>query len=119
MVVVTAQGKVTRPEMEGYLDAVTGAGANGYAKIFDATNGKCGMTSEDMTYFAVTFRRMHAEPHGALAIVLQNERWARLQPVLGALAAADRPLRLFTSLLSAKRWIRARAGHATSGDHPK
>lgn len=74
VVVVTAEGKVTRAEMEAYLEAVTGAGANGYAKIFDATNGEAAMTSEDMTFFAATFRRMHGEPHGPLAIVLQKER---------------------------------------------
>jgi stage II sporulation SpoAA-like protein len=117
LVVVTAEGKVTRADMEAYLQAVTGARANGYAKIFDATKGESAMTPEDMTYFAVTFRRMHAELHGPLAIVLQEDRQARLQPVLGALAAADRSLRFFTSLLAARRWIKPQA--ASSARNPR
>jgi hypothetical protein len=71
-VVVTAEGKVTRPEFEAYLEAVTGAGANPFAK---------------------------------LAIVVPPERRVGLEPVLGALAAADRPVRLFTTLRAARRWI--------------
>ena len=39
-VVVTADGRVTRAEFEEYLEAVAGAGANAYAKIFGGTLGK-------------------------------------------------------------------------------
>jgi hypothetical protein len=104
-VVVTAEGKVTRAEFEEYLEAVTGAGANPYAKIFDGTRGENAIDREDMLALAARFRQLHAEPHGPLAIVLPVARRARLEPVLGALAAADRPLRLFTSLRTARRWI--------------
>ena len=38
LVVVTAEGYVTRAEMEEYLEVVTGANANAYAKIFDGRN---------------------------------------------------------------------------------
>jgi hypothetical protein len=105
LVVVTAEGTVTRGEFEEYLEAVTGARANGYAKIFDGTRGENGLTKEDMLAMAVRFREMHAEPHGALAIVLQPARQARLEPLIGSLAAADRPLRLFPTLRMARNWI--------------
>jgi len=104
-VVVTAEGKVTRGDFEEYLEAVTGAGANSYGKIFDGTRGENGMAAEDMAALAARFRQLHAQPHGPLAIVLAPARRVQLEPVLGALAAADRPLRLFTSKLSALRWI--------------
>ena len=52
------------------------------------------------------FREMHAQPHGPLAIVLQPDRQARQEPVLGALAAADRPLRLFATMRAAQTWIK-------------
>ena len=55
------------------------------------------------------FREMHAQPHGPLAIVLQPDRQARLEPVLGALAAADRPLRLFATMRAAQTWIKTLA----------
>ena len=85
----------------------------GYAKLFDAMRGEGAMTQEDMGIVAATFRRMHADPHGPLAIVLHQERQMRLQPVLGALAAADRPLRFFTSRLAAKRWIKVQTATAS------
>jgi hypothetical protein len=111
-VVVTAEGKVTRAEFEEYLEAVTGAGANSYGKIFDGTRGEIAMAAEDMAALAARFRQLHAQLHGPLAIVLAPARRVQLEPVLGALAAANRPLRLFTSKLSALRWI---DGHAKGG----
>lgn len=67
-VVVTAEGKVTRAEFEEYLEAVTGAGANSYGKIFDGTRGENAMAAEDMAALAARFRQLHAQPHGPLAI---------------------------------------------------
>ena len=96
---VVAEGRVTRAEIEAYLEAVTGAGANDYAKIFDALRGEGAMTRDDMAILAAT----------PLAILLQEQRQAGLEPVLGVLAAADRPLRLFTSRPAAKRWVKRAA----------
>ena len=104
-VVVTAEGRVTRAEFEEYLEVVAGAGANAYAKIFDGTLGENAITTEDMALFAARFRQLHAEPHGPLAIVLPPAKREGLAPVLGALAAADRPLRLFTTLRAARAWL--------------
>ena len=115
LVVVTAEGKVTRAEFEEYLEVVTAAGANSYGKIFDGTRGENAMAGEDMAALAARFRQLHAEPHGPLAIVLAPARRVQLEPVLGALAAADRPLRLFTSKLSALRWIDSRAKGGLGG----
>ena len=42
-------------------------------------------------------------------------RRVQLEPVLGALAAVDRPLRLFTSKLSALRWIDSHANGGLGG----
>jgi hypothetical protein len=107
LVLVTAEGEVTRAEIEEYLEVVTGAGANGYAKIFDGRSGKGRMDAADMLALGARFRAMHAEPHGPLAIVLQPTRRHHLEPVLPMLAAAERPLRFFTSLRTAKGWIKA------------
>lgn len=109
LVVVTAEGRVTRSEMEEYLEVVTAAGANSYGKIFDGRRGENAISRDDMLALAARFRQMHAEPHGPLAIVMPANSRAALEPVLGALAAADRPLRFFTSLPAALRWIRSQA----------
>ena len=107
LVLVTAEGEVTRAEMEEYLEVVTGAGANGYAKIFDGRSGKDGMDTADMLALGAKFRALHCQPHGPLAIVLPPARRDCLQPILGILAAAERPIRFFTSLRTAMGWIKA------------
>jgi hypothetical protein len=107
LVRVTAEGEVTRADMEEYLEVVSGARANGYAKIFDGRSGKGCMDTADMQALGARFRIMHKEPHGPLAIVLQPARRVRLQPILGMLAAAERPMRFFTSMRAAEGWIKA------------
>ena len=107
LVLVTAEGDVARADMEEYLEVVTAAGANGYAKVFDGRAGKGCMDAADMMALGARFRAMHSEPHGPLAIVLQPARRPNLQPVLGMLAAAERPMRFFASMRAAKAWIEA------------
>ena len=63
------------------------------------------MDAADRQAWGARFRAMRAEPHGPLAIVLQPARRHRLQPILGMLAAAKRPLRFFTSTRTAEGWI--------------
>jgi hypothetical protein len=109
LVTVTAEGFVSRTEFEEYLEAVTGSGANPYAKIFDGRASNGGLPAADMLELAARFRALHAEPHGPLAIVVPPEKRERMTPVFGALAAAERPLRFFTSLTAAQRWIRGLA----------
>ena len=64
LVLVTAEGDVTRADMEEYLEVVTAAGANGYAKVFDGRAGKGCMDAADMMALGARFRAMHSEPHG-------------------------------------------------------
>ena len=56
---------------------------------------------------AVTELLLHAlaRPVGPLAIVLSDDKAAAAARVLGILASADRPIKLFTSLPPARRWI--------------
>jgi hypothetical protein len=74
-------------------------------RSFDGTLGEKAITTEDMALFAARFRQLHAEPDGPLAIVLPPAKHAGLVPLLGALAAADRPLWLFTTLRAARAWL--------------
>lgn len=105
LVTLTAEGKVMPPEMEDYLTAVKGAGAIGYRKIFDGTASDVAMSREDLLTLGARFRSLHTEPTGALAIVLPRDKVERIEPILGVLAAAERPMRLFTTAAAARRWI--------------
>ena len=48
LIVVTAEGPVTRADIDGLLDAVTGAKALAYRKLVDATAGKFAMSAVDL-----------------------------------------------------------------------
>jgi hypothetical protein len=53
-------------------------------------------------------RAFHATgPMGPLAVVVPAEKFDIVASVLGMLAAADRPMRLFTKIRPAKRWLEA------------
>jgi hypothetical protein len=105
LVVVTAEGDVSRADADDYLDAIEGGGALAYRKLYDASAGNVVMNHDEMMAVAVRLRSYHQRPVGPLAIVLSDDKAEAAARVLGILASADRPIRLFTSLVPARRWI--------------
>ena len=105
LVVVTAEGDVSRADADDYLDAIEGGGALAYRKLYDARAGNVVMNHDEMMEIAVRLRSYHHRPVGPLAIVLSDDKAEAAARVLGILATADRPLKLFTSLAPARRWI--------------
>lgn len=119
LMVVTAEGEVTRSDVEVMLDAVVGAGALGYRKIFDALQGtSISLAPEDLLAFGVRFQHFRDSSPGPLAIVLQDDKAEKLARVLGILATTDRPMRLFTGLEAARRWIERFAPSAGAAAEP-
>lgn len=113
LVVVRADGAVSRANIEALLVAVAGAGAMGYRKLIDATAGEFSLSVEDIWAIGAMARSYHKGKVGAAAIVLPRpsgisstaaQLVARL---IGMLATADRPLRVFKSMTSARRWLNA------------
>ena len=104
-VVVTAEGDVSRADADDYLDAIEGGGALAYRKLYDARGGNVVMNHDEMMEVAVRLRSYHHRPVGPLAIVLSDDKAEAAARVLGILASADRPIKLFTSLAPARRWI--------------
>ena len=114
LIVVTAEGPVTRVDIDDLLDAVTGAKALGYRKLVDATAGKFAMSAIDLMAVGVRVRSLHAGSVGAVALVLPGRLPRDDEPedapslvarLLGILASAKRPFRLFKSMASAKHWL--------------
>lgn len=105
LVVVTAEGDVTRMDAEEYLDVVEGSGALAYRKLYDGRAGNLVMDHEELMAVAVRIRSYHDHPVGPLAIVLPDDVIDPAARMLGVLAMADRPLKLFSSLAPARRWI--------------
>ena len=104
-VVVTAEGDVSRADAEEYLDAMEGGGAVAYRKLYDGRAGNVAMNGDEMMAVAARCRSYHHLPVGALAIVLPHDKAEPVARMLGILATADRPFKLFTSLAPARRWI--------------
>ena len=105
LVTVTAEGDVTRADADAYLDAVQGGGAVAYRKLVDGRAGTVVMGADDLMAVGVRIRGFHNSPVGALAIVLSHDKSEMVARLLGILATADRPMRLFISLPPARRWI--------------
>lgn len=105
LVTAVADGGVERQEMERFLDDLAAAEADGYRKLFDGGHGEAAMGLDDILALGIRMRGTHSvhEP-GPLAVVVPPEtsRYAR---VLGMLAAARRPMRIFTDPTSARAWL--------------
>jgi hypothetical protein len=103
---VVAEGNVSRDDIEACVDAMSGGGAMPYRKLFDGTLGETSMTPMDLLAVGARMRAFHASgPMGPLAVVVPAEKFGIVASVLGMLAAADRPMRLFAKIQPARRWL--------------
>jgi hypothetical protein len=105
LVSVTAEGAITRADADGYLDAIERADAVAYHKLLDFSAATIAMDHEDVMAVGVRIRNAHSHPVGALALILSDDRSEAVARILGILAAAERPIRIFVTLLPAQRWI--------------
>lgn len=107
LLTVVAEGDVTRSDAEAFLDVLEG-GFVAYRKLFDGTKGQTSMTGEDFMTIGARIRAGHLKgPVGALAVVLSQEQAKLVSRVLGIMATARRPMRLFDEAEEeeARRWI--------------
>jgi uncharacterized protein (DUF2384 family) len=100
-----AAGTVTRDDVTDCLEAVSGAQALGYRKLFDGRETTCGLSDEELVAAGAEVRSYHDGNMGPLAVLFTPEQTQRLARLLGILASARRPMRIFTSRMSARRWL--------------
>lgn len=111
MLTAVCEGGVMLRDIEAYLDAVVVAGAMPYRKLFDGTQGEPAMSEEEVMVLGARIRAYHGEGRmGALAIVVVSDHTHGLARLFGALAAADRPIRIFRDERAARRWLEAQPG---------
>ena len=107
---IVAEGDVSTVDVMAFFDAVEGAKALSYSKLLDGKGGRLAMTKDEMTALAVRIRAHHDQSAmAALAIVANGEQRHEAARLLGAAAGADRPVRVFDDVRSARRWIETRA----------
>lgn len=108
LVTATAEGDVSLAEAMSFLRTLSGAKVTSYRKLFDGRAGTSSMTAQEMLVMTAEIRSHHGKGKvGALAIVANPEQTEPFARVLGALALADRPMRLFDSLTRARNWLDA------------
>ena len=106
LVTAVAEGDVTRVEFDAFLDDMSRAGADTYRKLFDGGRGDTHMEAEDILALGARMRAMHENgPVGPLAVVAPQGHIETIGRVLGMLAAAKRPMRVFRQVGPARKWI--------------
>ena len=107
LVTAGAEGDVSLKEAMAFLRAVAGADAISYRKLFDGRAAGSSMSEQDLLVISAEVRTHHGlgSKVGALAIVADRDQTARFGRLLGALAMADRAMKLFDNLARARSWL--------------
>lgn len=101
-----AEGNVTLNDAVELLEAMAGAKAMSYRKLFDGRAAAPTITPDEMLSLCVRIRDYHEHGMmGALALVATPEQTMIFARLLGALASAQRPIRVFTGPRAARNWI--------------
>jgi hypothetical protein len=110
LVSAVAEGDVSFADAMTFLRTLTGAKVTGYRKLFDGRSGASSMSAQELLMVCVEIRSHHSLGKvGALAVVPNPEQTEPFARVLGALALADRPMRLFDDPARARHWLDAQA----------
>jgi hypothetical protein len=108
LVSAVAEGDVPLSDAMAFLRALSGAKVTGYRKLFDGRNGTSSMSAQELLMVTAEIRSHHSLGKvGALAIIADPDQTEPFARVLGALALADRPMKLFDSPTRARNWLDA------------
>ena len=100
------EGEVTFHAAISLLEAQAGAKALSYRKLFDGRAVQSTMTGEEVLAVCARIRAYHEHASvGPLAMVATREQTVTFARLLGALATADRPMKIFTGLRQARSWL--------------
>ena len=87
----SGEGDATFADAMALLDALAGAKALSYRKLFDGRAVRSAMTRDDLLAVAAKIRAYHEKgPIGALAILGTDEQFNTFARLLGALAPTGR-----------------------------
>lgn len=106
LLTVVAESDVTPAEFESYLDVIDQAGLHTYRKLLDGIDADTSMGPEHILAMGVRMRTSHqVQPVGPLAVAVAEDKVAMFSRVLGMLAAATRPMRVFHEAGPTRDWI--------------
>ena len=100
------EGEVTLPDSMSLLEVLAGAKALSYRKLFDGRAVQAAMTGEELLVVCARIRSYHEQgPVGAVAMVGTPQQTVHFSRLLGALASAARPMKVFISVRQARNWL--------------
>lgn len=101
-----AEGHVTLADALELLETMTGAKALSYRKLIDGRRAVSAMPPDDILQLCVKIRSYHdRQDLGAVAIVGTAEQTVIFSRLLGALAAGNRPFKIFNTPRQARHWL--------------
>lgn len=105
-----AEGDVTIGDAIALLEAMEGAKAMSYRKLFDGRDAASSMSPDELLSLCARIRSYHeGGMMGALALVATPEQTMIFARLLGALASAKRPIKVFETPRQARNWIEDQA----------
>jgi hypothetical protein len=108
LVTVVAEGEVTYGDLVAMVDALRAQDAHGYRKLYDGARSLMRMTPEEVLMLGLRMRAEHKRSQmGPMAALLPEENAEILARLLGMVALADRPLRIFVRRGPALKWLLA------------
>jgi len=100
------EGHVAFADALSLLEVLAGARALSYRKLFNGRAVQSAMTGDEVLALCAKIRTYHDQgPIGAVAMVATAEQTEQFARLLGALASADRPMKVFTNLRQARNWL--------------
>ncbi|MBY0317392.1 MAG: hypothetical protein K2X72_01585 [Reyranella sp.] len=113
LVLATAEGLVTLPEIEEYFDSVIVAGAQPYAKLFDGTNMELHLTDNDVMAVGarvsayVNDKKWTGGPAAFVVTTRVNREFVRRYINL---SASPRQVQMFETVEKARAWLGEQQG---------
>lgn len=113
LVLATAEGLVTLPEIEEYFDSVIVAGAQPYAKLFDGTNMELHLTDNDVMAVGarvsayVNDQKWTGGPAAFVVTTRVNGEFVRRYINL---SASPRQVQMFETVEKARAWLGEQQG---------
>jgi hypothetical protein len=106
LLTASAEGDVSMSDAMRFLEAVAGANALPYRKLFDGRQAKPMMSSDELLAVCVKIRSYHQHgTMGPLAMIGTAEQTVVFARLLGVLAAAERQIKVFEDPDQARAWI--------------
>ena len=110
LVVAVCKDTVSRTDIEDYLDKVVVSDTLPYAKIFDMADATLALDDDDMMALGARIRAYAGiSDMGPLALVAASAENNGRARQFAALAEANRPIGIFSTMRAAERWLQTQS----------